>query len=343
MGERLERAISLGARLGVPWDAAQVEASLARLHAKRRRRRAAGFALALGLAVASVTSALLHTAPAATVADHLSPPAQRENPAQSPRLSLRDGSSAHPEPGAVLVVVEDAADRTTLELRAGVASFEILHRPERRLTVRVNELSIVDVGTVFRVDRRPARVNVAVLEGEVRVELPGQTHALTAGEARWFNLGAGLTREPPGPAAAPPLPRSPKREVAASAPDRDEPEELLLAADAARRSGRPEEAILPLERLVQRHGADPRAPLAAFTLGKVWLAAGRPADAATAFAAARSLRPDGPLVEEALGRELEAWESAQRPGLARDRSREYLQRYPDGTRAAAARRLADAP
>lgn len=81
---------------------------------------------------------------------------------------------------------------------------------------------------------------------------------------------------------------------------RDVPEELLEAADVARWSGHPAEAVPLLERVTR----DPRAQLAAFTLGRVLLEElKRPADAANAFARARALAPRGPLAEDALFRE----------------------------------------
>src|SRR5262249_8117411 len=93
----------------------------------------------------------------------------------------------------------------------------------------------------------------------------------------------------------------------ATAPNsvRDETGELMLAADVARLSGHPADAVPYLERILGSRGSDPRAGLAAFTLGRVLLEElGRPAEAANAFARAR--RAGGPLAEDALAREVEA-------------------------------------
>ncbi|MBI5547305.1 MAG: hypothetical protein HY901_25770 [Deltaproteobacteria bacterium] len=115
-------------------------------------------------------------------------------------------------------------------------------------------------------------------------------------------------------------------------------EELLLAADASRRAGRPAEAVPLLEQIITRHAADQRAPLAAFTLGKLQLEAGHAREAADAFGTARALAPNGPLAEDALGRELEAAERAGDATRERRVAKEYLERFPEGARAAAARR-----
>lgn len=114
------------------------------------------------------------------------------------------------------------------------------------------------------------------------------------------------------------------------------PVELLLLADVARLSRHPADAVAPLERLLRTHLTDPRAPLAAFTLGRVLLDdLGRPREAADAFARAQTLDvqgADGPMAQDALAREVEAWSRAGEPQRARERALEYVRRYPTGRR-----------
>ena len=120
----------------------------------------------------------------------------------------------------------------------------------------------------------------------------------------------------------------------------DRMEDLLLAGDVARLSGHPDAAVAQLARAVERHPDDPRAPLAAFTLGRVHLEdLGSPRDAAQAFAHARALAPSGPLAEDALAREVEAWSRAGETETARARAVTYGERYPKGRRAHAVRRF----
>jgi transmembrane sensor len=121
---------------------------------------------------------------------------------------------------------------------------------------------------------------------------------------------------------------------------RDEPGDLLLAADVARLGGHPERAIGPLQRVVGQHATDSRAPLAAFTLGRTLLdQLGRPREAASAFATARRLEPRGAMAQDALAREVESWSRAGEASLARERAEEYVSRYPKGRRIGAVRRL----
>lgn len=119
---------------------------------------------------------------------------------------------------------------------------------------------------------------------------------------------------------------------------RDEPGDLLFAADVARLSGHPALALPRLERVLRGHAHDSRAPLAAFTLGRTLLdSLGRPREAAEAFGKARRLSPNGALAQDALAREVESWSRAGESALARQRALEYLAKYPGGRREKAVR------
>lgn len=120
---------------------------------------------------------------------------------------------------------------------------------------------------------------------------------------------------------------------------RDDAGDLLLVADVARLSGHPSAAESALRRVLRNHGGDARAPLAAFTLGRVLLDDyGRPEDAARAFSRARQLAPGGVLAEDALAREVECRARAGQSELARSLAEQYLKAYPNGQRAKTVRR-----
>jgi transmembrane sensor len=121
---------------------------------------------------------------------------------------------------------------------------------------------------------------------------------------------------------------------------RDVPEELLKAADVARLSGHPAEAVPLLQRAIKDHAKDPRAQLAAFTLGRVLLEElKRPEQAAAAFARARELAPRGPLAEDALFREAQCFARDGETRQAIERAKLYLKLYPDGSHRRAIERL----
>jgi hypothetical protein len=120
----------------------------------------------------------------------------------------------------------------------------------------------------------------------------------------------------------------------------DEPAALMDAADALRFADQPEAAVGYLRRVLSEHATSPVAPLASFTLGRVLLQRmGQPAEAADAFALARSLQPGSSLAQDALASEVEAWSKAGRDLDAFERARLYVQLYPAGRRLRAVRRL----
>jgi hypothetical protein len=111
-------------------------------------------------------------------------------------------------------------------------------------------------------------------------------------------------------------------------------ETLFASADKARKEGRPEQALGFLRAITDRHPTDPRAPLAAFTRGRVLLESlNRPREAAQAFAQARALSGRrSALAEDSLAREVEAYAAAGESSLARDRAELYRRNYPKGLR-----------
>jgi len=118
------------------------------------------------------------------------------------------------------------------------------------------------------------------------------------------------------------------------------PRELLFAADVARRSGHPRAAVPYLERVVDGFGKDRRAPMAAFSLGRIHLyQLGNPAAAAKRFAQAWSLDPKGSLAEDALARETEAWSRAGQGNRAKAAALRYIKAYPQGRRLDAVKRF----
>lgn len=121
---------------------------------------------------------------------------------------------------------------------------------------------------------------------------------------------------------------------------RDEPADLMLAADVARLSRHPGEATRFLARVSDGFPRDKRAPLAAFTLGRVLLEdLGQPGRAADAFRRAHQLAPKGPLAADALAREVDAAQRAGQVDRARQVAARYIELYPEGPQAQRLRKL----
>jgi transmembrane sensor len=111
----------------------------------------------------------------------------------------------------------------------------------------------------------------------------------------------------------------------------DSATDLFTLADVARRSGHPEAAVGPLRRIVTQYAQDPRAAVAAFTLGRLWQGSlGRPNEAATAFRDALSLPLPASLVEDAQAYLVQALAQSGREAEARSAAETYRRRFPNG-------------
>lgn len=294
------------------------------LEQRKKRVKALGLAGALtvlALGVAGVHSSVRGDNPAAVA------PAQRRDDTE--HWTLRDGSRVVVETASTVIKKRfESKSALELELETGAARFEVAPRPERAFRVHGGDVTVSVTGTSFRVERSGARVTVAVSEGSVLVAWPGGSQTLLRGASGTFPP----TGERPAPIAAH---SGPGAQSVAPAPERVASSEALFAeADAARAGGRHAEALAKLELLTQRYPRDPRAPLAAFTRGRLLLENLRkPAQAARAFAQARGLTgPTSALAEDALAREVDALRAAGNQTLSRERAELYTRLYPAGLR-----------
>jgi transmembrane sensor len=247
-----------------------------------------------------------------------------------------------------------SAEQIESWLTTGAADFEVSKHPERDFVVVAGPVRVRVVGTRFRVERLGERTRVSVTEGKVEVQEAGARVYLEAGESRFFPSPPSLASKEPAPLPSSGSSRARFLELArggefkaayqlmSQSPSAvgSSAEDLLLAADAARLSGHPEQAIGYLRRVTSEHAADSRAPLAAFTLGRVLLSQlGRPGEAAEAFALARRSKPGGSLAEDALAREAEARAAAGSRERAQALAHEYAARYPKGKHLTTLQRL----
>jgi transmembrane sensor len=113
---------------------------------------------------------------------------------------------------------------------------------------------------------------------------------------------------------------------------------LMLAADVYRYSGNLEAAIPYLEKVVEMHAGDWRAPLAQFQKGRILMKLGRYSQAADELGKLQNMSGGGSVAEDALSREVEAWYRSGAKEMARKRAEKYLEEYPDGYRAKVVRR-----
>ncbi|MFN0063119.1 MAG: FecR domain-containing protein [Myxococcaceae bacterium] len=257
---------------------------------------------------------------------------------------LADGSRIWAEIGTRWRVVKVSTRRVVVRLERGRLELDVPHQKSRRFLVEAGRFRIVDLGTLFAVERADRRVHVTVQEGAVRVEadralslkgprvrslnagdtlvLHESVNARTSAKSRWQKLATQGDYK-----AAFAVMTAPSEVVS------DDSGALLMAADVARWSGHPADAVAYLEKFLKLHASDRRASLAAFTLGRVLLLElSRPGEAAIAFARVRTLDPASPLTEDSWVREVEAWTQAGSSENARRAARAFGSAYPTSDR-----------
>lgn len=351
------------ARVRPHWNDARTEgnlsATLHRIDARARRRRAWSRVMAgasLVLLIGGVTGNLLHrsrpTRQVATLSTPRPTPASARGPAAAPAASpspgtmrLRDGSEvtaldAHTR----IEIAVEAPDRVEVNLRGGPAVFDVVPGQARSFVVKSGRVQLTVLGTRFRVSPENGGVHLTVERGRVQVDWQGGSDVAGPDTDAWFPP---RDREPLTVLRSRFHAHAARRDYAAAyrslvstpAVIRDSAEDLMLAADAARLSGHAAESAPYFERLLRDHSTDARAPLAAFTFGRILLAQlGRPAKAADMFALARRLAPLGALASDALARETEAAAAAGDEARARRLATEFVSRYPTGRRVGAVQR-----
>lgn len=332
----------------------------------RRRRRFTLSAVALGSAAMAVVVAVAivwfaqgtSTPSRGTVAELAPVPAVNANAnANANAIELGDGTRAvELGSGSAVRLLREDESVVSFALDSGKGWFEVTPSRTRRVEVHIRDVHVEVLGTEFVVEVRGDYVHVWVHRGKVSVESDGDTVVLRKGENGTF-LSEPKTLAPPPieavDAGVPDVPidagrvrskldltekvnpkPSPKPRailVSDEKPAAMTVEELWNVADAARKKGRGAAAVKALSKLLNDHPDDARAALAAFSLGRVLLDTGHSAEvAARAFAKARKLSPDGPLVEDALLREVEAWHTAGDTRRVRSRIKKYLRQFPDG-------------
>lgn len=286
-------------------------------------------------------------------------------------VETRDGSRAEALGSTSSLVVErDAPQEVAVRLKRGKGHFAVTPNKQRRYRVRAGDVEIEVLGTAFVVERVGSRTHVRVEHGVVKVGWKDGSALLRAGDEGLFPppvqaiaSAAPSAHEAPIEAATPllddlasaheapeearekrrehaerwrSLARAGKHQEAFGSLGRKQVDDLsglLLAADAARLSGHPREAARYLEQLIARYPRSASAHLSAFTLGRLALyELNQPKLAAESFARAYALNERGPLAEDALAREAEAYHRAGDDLRAKRAAERYLERYPRGAR-----------
>ncbi len=272
----LEHKLAEAAKdVGLEWSdarARRVEGMMLRRKTRRAQVRA-GVGVALALACGFGALQYARTRGGDTVAKTTPAPTSSIAP-----VTFVDGSTATPLlPDSVVETKVAAADRVEVTLVKGAARFEITKNPSRTFRVTRGATLVEVLGTGFSVEPAPGGTQVTVHHGRVRVTCHGVASELALGDKTVC-----LDAEPT--IAAPSVSASASASVSASvvpsvsasaavaarrtlahdgeydkawtalagANIKDEPNELLLAADVARLSHHAAQAVPHLKRVVEK-------------------------------------------------------------------------------------------
>jgi transmembrane sensor len=349
--------------------------------ARPRRRATLWLTSATAACVLLALSAYFWSRPSSLLLANRDALPARLSSQQPRTLPLADGSQVELGPEALLDVLQNNEHLFVVALRTGRARFSVVPGGPRAWRVECGPVSVDVVGTIFSVERSSSAVRVQVERGRVLVSgegVPDRVTQLSAGKSILVPIASplgppigggviGSAASPPtaplpvpAPAASaatgtPPAVRTPAQQDSAAgirmhswsepppagsaAPDAVDA--LLRQADAAAREGAPARAVSLLQRALAEHPRDVRAPLAQFTLGRLYLdSLGDPAKAVVFFTRAIQSGIPGPLAEDAHARLVQAFARAgNRDGAARAAAR-YLARYPTGAHLQAVNRWA---
>jgi transmembrane sensor len=260
-------------------------------------------------------------------------------------VSLPEGSELELGPVTRLRIMTVSEHEVRLRLEKGRVSCDATHVEGRRFVVEAGDTEVEVKGTRFEVTATPTAegrlsVSVRVERGAVTVRdgTRAELALLLPGEM-WLNQpppDAGAIESPPAADSAstapPPVVSAPPVTVTARA--------LFERADEARLAGRHAEAAAELERLLARFPHDPRAPVAAYGLGRLRL--GPLHDAAGAVAAFRiaiERDPGGVFREDAEVGRMQATEILGDVAQCKRLREAFVARYPASVQTARIRKL----
>jgi transmembrane sensor len=341
-----------------PVDPARTQVVWRRLRDRRPSRAAPAFALALAGSAAAlclwlvsrehgespVAADLTQAATALSLRGGGAIPARIVMTDAAGELTLSDGSTIALGAGSELRTLSSTPTELATELARGSASFEVTPGGPRQWSVRAGGVEVRVIGTRFVVERLEREVSVRVERGVVRVTgmtVPDGARELRAGESLRVldepapapsSAEVAQGSEPSKPAGQAPPTTQLQANAPLAAPSVAEPgvEALLAAADRARASGHAAEAARSLEHVLARHSDDARAPLAALTLGRLYVKLERPNEAVAALERATELGLPAALAEEGAAFLVRAHALAGDVEAARAAAERYQAAFPDG-------------
>ncbi|MBK6687224.1 MAG: hypothetical protein IPG45_22330 [Deltaproteobacteria bacterium] len=290
------------------------------------------WALAAGMTAGSLLILIQRHTPLAPELKVAAPPIVAEMPGprppepipEAPPPPTQERPAVWWSPASLAEVTSDRPERIAIRLTQGELELRLLPTP-RVVEVDCGWAKVISLGARAKVERDRQRVMIAVEEGEVRIERPGEAPQILRGPAI-LRVARPTPADPEVNEAAAPEPPpavAPKTESSPS------PDQLLADADSARQAGDDLQAIGLLTTLIDRYPDDPRRSVASFTRGRLEFDRLQdPKAAARSFALALQLGLPAALVDDGWRRFVAALEASGAWAEAEVARAEYQALFP---------------
>lgn len=101
-------------------------------------------------------------------------------------FTLQDQSTVELQPGSKLVIAEDYGQNGRNVTLDGSGRFHVIHEETNPFIIHIDELDVVDIGTVFTVETVDDTVKVVVEEGAVELRLNSKTIEMAEGDSAFY-------------------------------------------------------------------------------------------------------------------------------------------------------------
>lgn len=285
------------------------------------------------------------------------------------RVTFSEGTHVLLQRGTRARVLDTHKRGARVLLEGGALDVSVVHRAQTRWLFEAGPFRVLVKGTAFELGWDPSRQQLSLQMKSGKVEVSGAClrapRVLERGAALQLSCEpaapqpgeraraatsastpapASATTEPEARATRAPNP-SDRTKVTPVAPsfeescERASKAELVRWANRERLAGRGERARGALLALRKRFAGSSEAQTAAFTLGRMTFEQADYAAAARWFSSYLDEQPNGPLMGDAAGRLIEAYELQGNRSAARRAAQAYLSRFPDGPYASKATRI----
>lgn len=101
-------------------------------------------------------------------------------------FTLEDSSKVELTTGSQLILSANFNKSERRSVLKGSGTFEVIHNDRKPFVIEVEDLEVVDIGTVFTIDRKEDTVKVTVREGAVELRLNNRVLEVSEGDSAFY-------------------------------------------------------------------------------------------------------------------------------------------------------------